>query len=201
MKCSYCVENIIHDLKKALKSEDLEKEVKKIIKKYNTTDTGGKGKKGDYYVRAGEAYLISEDRANLANIIFEQVLKRKYRGLYITRTKPENLEFYSLLPNTEFYWISSIRGENTVSPSDLPKMLAIIKEFLKEDQRGVIMLDGADSLIINNGFNKFLKFIQNAKDAVSEHHGILLVPINMKARDEKEKALLENELMEISKKK
>ncbi len=199
MDCSDCVESIVKDLKKALKSDDLKGEVEKIIKKYHKKKK--REVKGDYYVKAGEAYLIPEERVNLSYKVFKQILKWNYRGLYITRNKPENLEFYNLLENTEFYWISSIKGENRVSPVDLPKMLSIIKEFLKKEGRGVIMLDGADSLIINNGFNKFLKFIQNAKDAVSEHHGILLVPINTKTIEDREMALLENELMEISKKK
>ncbi len=200
MDCSRCNEAIIRDLKRAIRKDSLKVEIIKIIKKYEKGDNGGKVR-SNYTLNSGESYYIQEEKARTVYTVFQQVLVRRYRGLCITRTNPENMAFSSALKNTEFYWLTTMKKENSVSPGDLHKLLAIIKDFLKKEGRGAIVIDGVNSLIVNNGFNSFLKFIQTAKDAVSEKHGILLISINMKSLDDRERAMLQNELKEISIKK
>jgi len=197
MDCTLCNEAIIRDLKRAIKGNNLKRDIIKIIKKYDNNGSDG-NVHADYTLNSGESYYIQEAQARIIYTVFQQVLKRRYRGLCITRTNPDNMAFSSVLENTEFYWLTTMKKENSVSPGDLHKLLAIIKDFLKKDGRGAIVIDGVNSLIVNNGFNSFLKFIQTAKDAVSEKHGILLISININSLDDRERAMLQNELKEIS---
>ncbi len=198
MDCCYCTDSIIRELKKALKKsdEDLRKDVEQIVKKHRKKC--GSQVHGDYYVRAGKSYLVDERGNNLSEKVFKQILARNYRGLYLSRDAPEDILNEE---NVKFYWISTARAPNAVAPTDLPKMLSIVKEFLKEGGRCVVMIESSESLILHNGFDKFLKFVQSIKDAVSESRGILLVSMNMKARTDRERALIEEELVDLLKKK
>lgn len=200
MDCSDCFNDILRDLKKALKSEDVKGEVEKIVRKYSRRKK--KAVKGDYLIMAGGSYYVNEERPALVYRVMEQILDRKnYRGMCITRTKPENLDIYRKYENVEFYWLSSMSCRNCISPADLSKLMARIREFLKGEGRGVIVLDGVDSLVVNNNFISVIKFLQTAKDAVSASRGILLVSLNMDTFDVSQRAMINNELTEIPKKK
>ncbi len=200
MDCSDSLADIIRDLKKALKSDDLRGEVEKIVRKYSRKRK--KKVKGDYLIKAGGAYYVNEPRPSLAYRILGQILEhRNYRGLCITRTNPENLDIYGKYDNLSFYWLSSESCGNCIPPSDLSKLMARIKEFIKGEGRAVILIDGIDSLVINTNFKSVVKFLQAAKDAISAHHGVLLLSFNMDSFDLSQRAVLNNELTEIPTKK
>ncbi len=185
---------ILKDLKKALKKDDTELrgEIEKIIRRYSPRK---KKKKADYEVHAGNSYYINEEKPHVAYNIFEQIVNKNYNGLCITRINPENFELVKRLENTEFYWLSMIGKKYSLSPGDLPKILAVIKEFLKRNERGVVLIDGIEALITNNDFTKVLRFIQNIKDAISERRGILLIPIDLNTLNSRERAMFEKEIM------
>ena len=194
MECEYRVIEILKDLKNALKKDDpeLRGEIEKIIRRYSPRK---KRKRGDYEVHAGNSYYINEERAHVAYNVFEQIVNKNYNGLCITRINPGNFELARRLENTEFYWLSMIGKSGSLSPGDLPKILAVIKEFLKREERAVILIDGIEALITNNDFTKVLKFIQNIKDAISERRGILLIPIDLNTLNSRERAMFEKEIM------
>ena len=195
MDCSDCLYSILRDLRKALKSDDIENEVKKILKKY----TPRKRKiKTEHYLKAGHSYYVSEMKASLSFRIFKQVIDRGYKGMCITRTRPDELEIHDIFPDLDYYWLSTVRSEKALSPGDLAKILALIKDFLKEKSHGAVLIDGTESLVINNDFNKFIRFLQNTKDTISASRGILIIPMNFDAFSEKEKAIIQNELEEIN---
>ena len=191
------VEEIIRDLKRALKSEDLEGEVRKIIRKYSVK----KRKRGDFEIRIGNSYFVDERRPRISLKIFEQILDKDYSGLCITRTNPNNFELGKKFDNVEFYWLSNMKSTKCLSPGDLPSIFAKIRKFLNDHEKAAIFMDGIDTLIINNDFGKVLKFIQGTKDAISENKGILILSINMDALEERQRAMLKSELIEIPQKK
>ncbi len=204
MDCSDCNDAIIRDLKRALRSNDIKREVVFIIKKYGKKRVKKAAPKSGFYVRAGEAYYVkstSNNRESLVYKIFQQILNNNFRGLWITRENPDNWAMASVLENTKFYWLTNVKKDTAIAPSNLPKLLAIIKDFLKAPGRSVVVIDGINALILNNGFNSVLKFIQTVKDAVSESHGILLISVNMQALQAQEAELLKNELIDITKRK
>ncbi len=190
------VEDIIRELKRALKSENLEVEIRRIIRKYSP-----KRKKGDFEIRRGNSYYVDERKPHLALKIFEQILDKKYAGLCITRTNPKNFELGKKFDRVNFYWLSAMKSSRTLSPGDLPSIFAKIKDFLNRETKAAVFMDGIDTLIINNDFAKVLKFLQSTKDAISEKRGVLVLSINMDALDEKQKAMLKSELIEIPKRK
>ncbi len=187
--------NIIRDLKIALKKDDehLRVEIKKIIKKY------GKKKpipKGDFNLKAGNVYYINEKNARLTYRIMEQLLERGMPALCITRVNPERFALASRYPSATFYWLTSLRKKNSLNPSDLSKIQATVTEFLKNNDRSVIVIDGVETMIMNTtSFIKVLTLLIKIRDMISETHSILLVPIDLDTLSPQEKAAFETEMM------
>ncbi len=186
------VEEIVRELKIALKKDDatLRKEVERIVKKYGKR----KKKKGDFEIKAGYAYFVNEKSSKYARKIFQQILDRGFEGLYISRENPENLEF-SDYDNAIIYWLTSVKGEGRVNPGDLPKIQTIISSFITKHPKGVVVIEGTETMITNTEFLKVLRFLQRIRDVVSENHGILIVSMDLDTLSTKEKALLKKEII------
>jgi archaellum biogenesis ATPase FlaH len=70
----------------------------------------------------------------------------------------------------------------------------VAEEFIDKNNKAVILLDGIEYLISNNGFNPVLRFIRRLIDKISETSSILLIGVGSKAMNEQELNLLEREL-------
>jgi hypothetical protein len=188
---------IISALKRALKKEDLRGEVRRLIRECQS----GTGKSRQLAVKAGHAYFINDKRGHYAYQIFKQIMDRGYRGMCISRSNPESLEIYGENYDVRYVWLSTVKAATvkTVSPADLAKLLQEIKSFLSsiKDSRGVVIIHGAEAIITNTDFYRFLKLVQTAKDSIAQSKGILLIPINLDTLDKKEQEILSSELMEI----
>jgi archaellum biogenesis ATPase FlaH len=86
--------------------------------------------------------------------------------------------------------------ETVVSPS-LEGIIYIIEEFLSREKNSVLLLDGMEYLIGNNGFNPVLRFLRRLIDKISETQTILIITISPATVDERELKLLERELEPI----
>ncbi len=184
-------DDIVRELRAALKKDDasLRKDVERIVRKY-----GKRRKKGTFEIKAGHAYYINEKVPGHARRIFMQVIERGLSGLYITRENPENLDFYDM-DNAKIIWLSSIKGTNRVSPADLTKIQALVVNFIKEQERSVIVIEGIETMITNTSFLKVLHLLQRLRDAVSEKRGILVISIDMETLKPQEKALFKREII------
>ncbi len=204
MGCSS--ESILRDLKKALKGNNLRRDVERIIKKCSGKSNKELGNK-KLAVHSGMAYFINDRKGEHALKIFKQVLdhtyhgERVYEGLYITRANPMTLDMYEEYPDVRFVWLSTVRSSSppSVAPSDLAKILQEIKNFLNslDEKRGVVFIQGAEAIITNTDFNRFIKMIQAAKDAVSQKKGLLIMPVNLNTLSAQEQEILSSELVEI----
>jgi len=185
------VDDLIRELKLALKKDDatLRKEVERIVKKY-----GRRRRKGDFEIRAGQAYYINEKKPKYSRKIFQQVLEMGLGGLYISRTNPENLEFYDH-ENAHIYWLTSVKGEGRVNPGDLSKIQTIISSFITAHIKGVVVIEGTETMITNTDFLRVLRFMQRIRDVVSENHGILIISIDLDTLNPQEKALFKKEII------
>ena len=75
-----------------------------------------------------------------------------------------------------------------------PKIWKYHPEPINKYEKAVILLDGIEYLISNNGFNPVLRFIRRLIDKISETDTILLIGVSAKAMNEQELKLLEREL-------
>ncbi len=186
------VEEIIRELRVALKKDDeeLRKEVQRIVRKYPSR----RKRKGSFEMKAGRAYYINERTPKHVIKIFKQVLDRGFNGLYITRINPDSLELANY-ENARIIWLSNIKGDNRVLPGDLTKIQALAVEFMKNNERGIVVLDGIETMITNTSFLKVLHLLQKLRDIVSEKRGVLLISIDLETLDKRDQALFKKEIM------
>ena len=114
--------------------------------------------------------------------------------MYITRMNPQSLEFVNH-ENAKIIWLSSIRGKDRISPGDLTKIHATVVEFMNENEKGFVVLDGIETMITNTDFIKVLHLIQKLRDVVSEKHGVLLISIDLDTLNPQNRALFKKEIV------
>ena len=147
----------------------------------------------------GFSYLIEENRANFCFEIFSKLTTTNEKGLCICRINPAIiLRKYNFIQGITMLWLTDRESskEATISPS-LESMIYVVEEFIDKNEEAVILLDGIEYLISNNGFNPVLRFIRRLIDKISETSTILLIGVSSKAMNEQELKLLERELNPI----
>jgi hypothetical protein len=118
------------------------------------------------------------------------------QGLCFTTTNPEEIRQLFTLQTTPIYWISR-HGEDSVSPTNLEVMAEMIGRFLRRSKNPVVFFDGVEYMVATVGFIPVLKFLRDLQEAVAIRKAIFIIPINPRALEEKEMALIERDLKEI----
>jgi len=151
------------------------------------------------YYENGFSYLIEESRADFCFLIFSKILNKNNKGLCICRINPAIIKRrYEFSEDITMLWLTDRESskEATISPS-LESMIYVAEEFIDKNEKAVILLDGIEYLISNNGFNPVLRFVRRLIDKISETSTILLIGVSSKAMNEQELKLLERELNPI----
>ena len=150
--------------------------------------------KGNFEIKKGQAYYINEKKPRYSRKIFKQILDRGVEGLYISRDNPEGLEFYGH-ENADIYWLTSVKGEKRVDPRELTQLQTVILKFIRSHQKGVVVIEGLETMITNTGFIKVLQFLQRVRDIISENHGILIISIDLDTLNSQDRALIKREII------
>jgi hypothetical protein len=203
----YASESLIKDLKEVVDKMQLDDSAKKELLKF-ITDRQKKMtsleknlkmralQKPDYNLSLGKAYIINEKKPKIVFNIFKQVLDKRHPGICISRVQPSTLEIYNNYPAVNYYWLTKLEREmggieNRELPvTDLSKISSKVEEFLSQNHKSVILLDGIESMINNTDFKLVVKMIENLKDYVSVNQGILLVSLDFDILDEKQKSFI-----------
>ena len=78
-------------------------------------------------------------------------------------------------------------------PHNLAKLNFLIEEFIKKEEKAVVLLDGLEYLITHNNYDPILRFLQILNDKVAIGDSILIMPVNPGTLDNKHLKLLERE--------
>lgn len=119
------------------------------------------------------------------------------QGLCFTLCSPMEIRLKYALQTTSIFWISN-RGPENVSPVDLEVIADVINKFLKHSKNPVILLDGIEHLIFENGSAPVLRFLRDASEGTVLHNAILILPVNQLAIEEKELALMERSMKNLN---
>lgn len=173
----------------------------------------GKGKRGTkeaqlgitrkYSLAAGKCYVIEEAPPSISFDAFANMVSTsdeqggKIVGLAVTRQHPEMLRKKYGLENTPIYWLATRAGENVMSPTNLGILTHNLIKFIEDTKNGVILLDGIEYLVSNNDFNKVLRVIDQVNDNISQSTCRLILPVDPRAFEAKELALLERNMEKI----
>ncbi|WP_367884763.1 DUF835 domain-containing protein [Thermococcus sp. JCM 11816] len=96
-----------------------------------------------------------------------------------------------------YLWLSKVPGENTIDPLRLPAILHKLVESADRDT--VVIVDGLEYLILENGFNSVIKFLTTLKDNLLLKGATLIVVADPKALEPSQMAILRREFREIPK--
>ncbi len=144
-------------------------------------------KPGHVHIDPG-LYLSTSDES--CNSLFVSLLYQR-PGLVISRNPPEMARSTIGITDVPVIWITKVEGKNTVHPTNLPYLLHTIVTFLqKENIPKVVLLDGLEYLILENGFPAIFKFLTTLKDYALLTDSVILVPIESRAHNEQELNLL-----------
>lgn len=149
-------------------------------------------------VEVGHSYLVEEDKPRFVFEILEEKLKQNYSGLCITRSNPQQLLKKYDIGKAKMFWLTDrkVDGADTIRPS-LERMISTLENFMEEDDKGILLLDGIEYLISISRFDPVLKFIRELVDVNSLTETIFMVPINQTAISTQEISMLEREMETI----
>lgn len=143
----------------------------------------------------GVCYLVKEKKPEVSYRLLEVLLEQKNPGLIITRQYPERVRREHGFAGTRIVWLSHTPGEDYQSPAAIGALAKTIEKFVEENGgEGVILLDGLEFLIVNNGFLQTLMFVEHVNEFIMQRRAILLLPVSPETLEEKELALLERNL-------
>ncbi len=148
----------------------------------------------DLELKKGVSYLIV-DHIEDAYTLFKRY-SREAKGMCVTRTPPEEVEHIYDVHNVTFKWLTHLKVDQGVRPTELHILFPSIQQFM-EGGDFIIILDGLEYLKVHNGFDEILKFIQSFRDHVYMKKGLLLVPVSHDALSPMEISLIRRDLMPI----
>lgn len=150
----------------------------------------------EFDLEEGKAYIVTHDGPSRGFDKFVSEIGDGASGLCFTRTYPKNLEKSYDLEKAKVLWLSRDLDKGGLIPTNLGLITNEVDKFLDEnkDGRRLILLDGLEYLIAQNGFGKVLKLLNHLRDMMGVSNGTLLIPFDMKSVEEKEAAMLKADL-------
>lgn len=118
------------------------------------------------------------------------------QGLCFTMYSPQEIRLKYALQTTPIFWISK-HGSQSINPIDLEVIADIATKFLKQSKNPVVLLDGIEHLIFENGPAPVLRLLRDIEEWVILQKAILILPVNPVAIEQKELALIERNMEEL----
>ena len=139
----------------------------------------------------GMCYVVRERKPFLSYKLFEGAISDGAPGLCVTRQYPDKIRESFDLRDTRVMWLSHTPGKDHHNPTSIGTLATIISSFIERYEKCVVIIDGLEYLVINNGFQQVLRFVEHINEQVMQSRSTVLVPISPNAFSEKELALLE----------
>jgi len=151
------------------------------------------GTKRRFKLEFGNAYFIRDDVEKAFEVFVDNVLSG-VDGLCITRVFPPKVRERYGLEKTPIVWLTEEKAEGQMTVHTLQDLSILIANFLERTQRGVVLIDGFEYLMMNHGFEPFLRFLQLNRSRFELNDSILISPITEQALDTREAKLVEREM-------
>jgi len=151
---------------------------------------------GGFDSRRPGCYLVKEKKPDLAYQLLKQLLGEGLHGMVITRQYPDRVRGdHGLAPEVKVLWLSHTPGEDYHNPTAIGMLAKTISRFI-EDEKGeaVVLLNGLEYLVVNNGFLRTLMFVEHVNEFVMQRKAVVIISMNPEAIQEKELAMLERNL-------
>jgi two-component system cell cycle response regulator len=158
-----------------------------------------------YNLSMGRSYVVEESPPDISFDAFVNIIStttgeppRKAVGLAVSRQHPDLIRQKYGLEQTPVFWLATRTGQDVISPTNLGILTHTLIQFIEENPSGVILLDGLEYLVSNNDFNKVLRVIDQVNDHISQSKAVMIIPVDPRAFDQKELALLERNMEKLA---
>ncbi|TLZ71498.1 MAG: DUF835 domain-containing protein [Methanobacteriota archaeon] len=148
-----------------------------------------------FELRRGLTYLVLEETPAHSFDIFRDLVTHGAQGLCITRKPPKMVTQEYGLEKTPILWLSRVANQkNCVRPSPPENVAMAVEHFISVGQDSVVLLDGFEYLVAHNDFPSILALVHDLNENVSIQDSILLIPLDPRALNEREFALVKREV-------
>src|SRR3989454_11893202 len=143
----------------------------------------------------GLCYLIKEKKPDLSYRLFSMLTRDGTPGIVITRQYPERVRRERGIEGGRIVWLSHTPGEDYHNPTAIGSLAKLISGFVEENEGvPVVLLDGVEYLVINNGFLQTLMFVEHVNEFVMQRKAIVIIPVSPDALEDSERTLLERNI-------
>ena len=145
-----------------------------------------------FSLEPGYIYMVEERKGMKSFEILSDLVTHGRQGLGITIQSPKILrQKYGFEKTRIVYLGKEQHGDEWVDASDIVEIGIIIRSFLEEAENGVVVIDGIEYLISCFSFDTIVKLIQNLYEFNTFNGSVIIFPVNPKALERKELAILE----------
>lgn len=164
-----------------------------IYRRYKAMQAG-EVKMGPDDVKPGIGYLVMEENPSISYGIFSELIDEGYDGLCITRTFPSRVKATYYFEGVSMLWLSRARDELSILPTNLGGVLNRVKDFMDQNEKPVILLDGLEYLMVHNDFERVLKLVHGLNELTAIYNAMFIMPFNPLTMDVDKVALLKRDL-------
>jgi len=151
------------------------------------------GKKRD--LEEGRSYLLKERKPERALAHFRRAIELGFRPMFITRQHPNHVDRTHAGKEIRVVWLSTTLGKDYVDPHNLNSLSNLIGNFVSDEARAVILLDGIEYLMMSNDFQRILQFLEYVNEQVAIRRALLLLSLDDRAFDPKQLAYIERNMV------
>lgn len=159
-----------------------------------------------YDLAPGHSYVVEESPPDISFDAFVNIVStgdtqgKRPVGLAVSRQHSDLIRQKYGLESTPIYWLATRTGQDVISPTNLGILTHTLVQFIEDSPGGIILLDGIEYLVSNNDFSKVLRTIDQVNDHISQSQAVMIIPVDPRAFDQKELALLERNMEKLSSK-
>jgi len=152
-------------------------------------------KDGSVKIIKGRGTIVEDPHSNLSFELFARLITPEEPdtmrdGYILSRRAPAAIREEFGFKDVRITWIATGAGQEVMDPTKPGLMAHAIMEFLSKTKNGVVLLDGIESVMVYNDFNRAARMLEQINDFVMQYQGYLIVPIDPKAFDSRERAML-----------
>ena len=118
----------------------------------------------------------------------------------ISTSFPDKLKREYDLDSVDLIWLTdtSTTDGKTMNPHRLEfEMMRSYASFVKNNTNPVVLLDGFEYMVVENGFEKVFKFIKKLNDLSSVNSGTLFIPIGTTSLETDQLGVLKKEFDKV----
>lgn len=152
-------------------------------------------KDGSVKITKGRGTIVDDPKSNLSFELFARLIAPQESdtmrdGYILSRRAPPTIREKFGFKVVRITWIATGTGQEVIDPTKPGLIAHAIMEFLSKTKNGVVLLDGVESVVVYNDFNRTARMLEQINDFVMQYQGYLIVPIDPKAFDSRERAML-----------